>query len=121
MQLLKAVLCIDMEKIQKLDVHKGRKPTVEIHCYDATDPDALSENPDLPPYQHSIQLCFTGDMERQNFIDMVWGYHVEQQEEDENEGDEEGILDAIEGEDDSDEEEDLHESDEEIGNPQIYD
>jgi len=52
---------------------------------------------------------------------MVWGYHVEQQEEDENEGDEEGILDAIEGEDDSDEEEDLHESDEEIGNPQIYD
>lgn len=110
-----------MEDIHKLEVHKGRKPTVEIHCYDETPYEEREKNPDLPPYQYSIQLCFTGDMERQKFIDMVWEYHCEQEGGGADEEEKEGILGAVEEEDESSEEEDLQESEEEIGKPTIYD
>lgn len=72
--LLKAIICIDLEKIEKLDVHKGRIPTVEMHFYKRDD-DELEKDPELSPFKHQIQLSFTGDMERQRFIDQVWGFY----------------------------------------------
>jgi len=56
-RLFDVLLCVDCAEINKLNVHKGKEPSVEIKCYDNT---------------HRISLLFTGDMERQRFIDVVF-------------------------------------------------
>lgn len=56
-RLFDIVLCVECDEINQVRVHKGKDPSVEIKCYDN---------------EHRINLLFTGDMERQLFIDNVF-------------------------------------------------
>lgn len=54
--MFEVLLSVHCDDIDKILVHKGREPSVDIRCYGS----------------HQICLVFTGDMERQMFIDQVF-------------------------------------------------
>ena len=54
--MFQVVTMIPVDKIDNLDVHKGPNPTVCVVSHDA---------------KHNTEILFTGDMERQKFIDYL--------------------------------------------------
>ena len=90
-----------VESIEALEVHKGPHPTVTVQCYD---------------FKIQIEIHFTGDMERQKFIEQL----METQE---GGGEEEAAAggQADEDESDSSDEQGNDESEEEEVKAIIYD
>jgi hypothetical protein len=75
------IALVKIENIDNLDVHKGPNPTVTVRCYDE---------------KYTIDIHFTGDMERQKFIELL--LDAQEGGGEEQKGDEK----AEEGEDDDD-------------------
>lgn len=71
--LFSVLVCLEIEQIKRLFVHKGSLPSVEIKCCDTPDGDKENDEDD-DEGAHSIDLLFTGDMERQLFVNRIWGY-----------------------------------------------
>ena len=116
----KVILCIEYDDIKKLDVHKGKDPSVEIYHTQQYKDGVDDEGNDILQH-YSITITFTGDMERQQFIDRIWDLHVESDNEEESEFENE--EDQMGDDDDSDSSDNNGEieSDEEPAHAQIYD
>jgi len=64
------LLCIPCDKIDKVLVHKGKDPSIDIRCYEEFVKNPSNE--ERKEKLHQICLVFTGDMERQQFIDQIY-------------------------------------------------
>ena len=100
--LYKALLCLPLNQIKRVDVHKGKDPSVEIHCYERPE-DEFDDEEEIPYsdpnyYPHQIQLMFSGDMERQTFIDAVWESYEDGDDDDDEDG-EDGEDDDVDSDD----------------------
>ena len=54
------------EHVKHLDVHNGKIPSVELKCFGKE-----GEEDDEETYLHTVNLMFSGDMERQRFMNEV--------------------------------------------------
>ena len=55
-QLFDLVSCFKVQLINKVFIHDGKDPSIEIKCFED---------------KHSLKILFTGDLERQQFIEKV--------------------------------------------------
>lgn len=100
--LFKVVTAVKIEDINKLEVHKGADPTVELLCNEQEkDPFGKKHEVEGTMFYHRIKILFPGDMERQMFVLKLIGVQKGDEEDGEQDDDEEDDDDSEDAEPDS--------------------
>lgn len=108
--IFKTVGVIDMKNIVRVEVHKGKDPSVELIVgTEEQDTNQYGENS-----QRSLTILFPGDMERQRFLEQVIDFKSPNYYDDVDSGQDE-FQDMDRGDmEDQEAEDDKEESDEEV-------
>ena len=112
-----------MDKVLNIDIHRGKDPSVQLLCGEEEQEQPKKKKGgkeeqvvDEGPKQYKVKIMFTGDMERQTFVESIMNEHKG--------GDDDEDDDARSwkhGNSDDEEEDRSEESAEEIINAVMYD
>ena len=111
--LFSIVTVIEIKDINKLNIHKGKDPSVELLCF--------NKKKNSQQYNHNIKLLFPGDMERQRFVETIIALKDKIKNGHTSDTDDKDEQDWEEDENDEDSERENNESDEEPQMAIIYD
>ena len=98
-----------VDQVRSLQIHRGKDPSVNLSCFKAGN-------------DYTMKILFTGDMERQKFVEALIHRHGKTgEEEDEDDDDDDGDKGAADARSDGSWGAEKSESEEEITPPTIYD
>lgn len=107
--LFQVLAVVHIQEIVRIDVHRGRQPSVELACQISSEEEANEDSPgqlktsrdgpeESKKEDKTIHLLFTGDMERQKFIQWIMDLHeqlLEPEEQEDPENDEEQLAEDL--------------------------